>query len=368
MFGTQVDLISEEETLKVIGVIGCGGKLGQEICQLLLRNFKVKGGQRHEPKALIELENFTWEHLDIYDKKSLDSFCNGCDLIINCAGPAYIVSRAIAEAAASAGIIYTDVSDALISDKEFNKNAGNGEFIVGLGYYPGIVGMLLNNLSTHFDRIDRIYGISGGNEAFTAISCIDIALSGESGAAVSDCYWENGSFHKTNEKLKYDYFEPVGRSVYKKRFISNEIATLLPRLNVGKLEWFDITESNTVGVAAMKYYSLRDKYEIDEIIRRLSESISKSGKDSEGDEWNILDITANGQKDGEDLTVHIELRLGGTYKITAFAVAETVARVFENKRKQGMIWANEMIPFSAVEDYKKFDEDFVFSYEEEFEI
>lgn len=328
----------------------------------------VKGGQRNKPEELLKLDNFTWEKLNIYDKEQLDKFCKNCDMIINCAGPAYVISRTIAESALNTGTIYLDVSDALAADIEFVVNKSQlGEFIIAAGYYPGIVGMLLRNLSEHFDTIDSICGISGGDEKFTAISCIDIALSSESGSAISDSYWENGSFHKTDDKFRFEHCEAVGKKVYIKRFISNEISALLDEMNVGKLDWFDISENNGAGMAAMKYYNLREKFDMDEVISRLSESISKSQKEN-NNEWNVLDITATRQKNGEYKSVHIRMELGGTYGITALAVAKVAKASFERERGNGIIWANTLIPFSIIEKYKMIDNSFVFSYEEECEI
>ena len=354
--------------MKLVGVIGCGGKIGKNICRYLSKDYFVKGGQRHKPVELSDLDNFTWEELDIYDKGQLNEFCKGCDMIINCAGPAYVISRTIAESSANMGVVYLDVSDALAADSGFiEKMAQSGEYIIAAGYYPGLVGMLIRSLSEHFDTIESIRGISGGDEAFTAISCIDIALSGESGYAVSDSYWENGSFHRSDEKFRLDFCEAVGKKVYIKRFISNEIAVLLNEMNIGRLDWFDISENNGAGIAAMKYYSLRDKFDMNEVIGRLSESISKMNNDSRK-EWNVLDITADGQKDDEYKSIHIRLELGGTYGITALAVAEAAKAAMEKERSKGIIWANTIIPFSAIENYKKIDDSFVFSYEEEFEI
>ena len=354
--------------MKLIGIIGCGGKIGKDICRYLHSKYRLKGGQRHKPGSLMYLDNFTWEKLDIYDKDQLDSFCYGCDMVINCAGPAYIISKTIAESAANAGAVYLDVSDALASEKEFlDEKMQTGEFVIAAGYNPGIVGMLIRSLSEHFDTIDSIRGISGGDEAFTAISCIDIALSGESGSASSDSYWENGAFHKSDDRFRLDYCDAVEKKVYMKRFISNEIAMLLVENNAKRLEWFDISENNGAGMAAMKYYSLREKYDINEVISRLSESIAKS-QPSVGSEWSVLDITADGEKDGEYISVHIRMELGGTYGITALAVAETAEKVLESERRTGLIWANTLIPFGVIDRYGREDPTFKFSYEEESEI
>lgn len=355
--------------MQTIGIIGCGGKIGFDICRFLSEDFYIKGGQRHEPESMKELKNFSWTYLDVYDKENLIEFCNGCSAVVNCAGPAYIISKSIAEAALISGATYIDVSDALaVNDDFLNEYSDKGRFVIASGYYPGLIGMLIRKITEHFDRTDHICGYSGGDEEFTAISCIDIALSGESGKAVSNGYWKNGCFHKTGEVIKFDYCDVVGREVYIKQFISNELAVLLEEVSIGELKWFDLSASNIAGMAAMKYYQMRDKYQISELIAKLKDSINKLSDNRDVHEWNVLDITASGEKNGEYKKLHFRMELGGTYGLTSFIVAETVKAVLQLDDTKGIMWANTIIPYSVIEKYSLIDDEFTFTLEEESEI
>ena len=105
--------------MKKIGVIGCGGTIGPIICSYLSSaNVEIIGGQRSEPDFCKYPENFRWKHLDINDDEELSDFCGECDVVLNCAGPAYVLFEKVALASARAGAVYVDVTDALMFNDE----------------------------------------------------------------------------------------------------------------------------------------------------------------------------------------------------------------------------------------------------------
>ncbi|MGP3780706.1 hypothetical protein ACTWKC_07685 [Bacillus sp. 4A_MP3] len=71
--------------MEQIAVVGCGGMIGEVICKNLCKDFIVKGGQRREPKALMNLNNFNYQFLDVSDWENLIAFCTDCTVVINCA-------------------------------------------------------------------------------------------------------------------------------------------------------------------------------------------------------------------------------------------------------------------------------------------
>lgn len=152
--------------MKKIGVIGCGGTIGPIICSYLSSaNVEIIGGQRSEPDFCKYPENFRWKHLDINDGEELSDFCGECDVVLNCAGPAYVLFEKVALASAKAGAVYVDVTDALMfNDEVMSRVDGKGKFYIAAGYYPGITGVMLKKVIEQFDRIDSLTGYSGARK------------------------------------------------------------------------------------------------------------------------------------------------------------------------------------------------------------
>ena len=124
--------------MKKIGVIGCGGTIGPIICSYLSSaNVEIIGGQRSEPDFYKYPENFRWKHLDINDGEELSDFCGECDVVLNCAGPAYVLFEKVALASARAGAVYVDVTDALMfNDEVMSRVDGKGKFYIVQGIIP----------------------------------------------------------------------------------------------------------------------------------------------------------------------------------------------------------------------------------------
>ena len=216
--------------MKKIGVIGCGGMIGPIICNYLLHeDVEIIGGQRSKPDFSKYPENFKWKRLDINNDDELLDFCSECDVVLNCAGPAYILFEKVALASARAGAVYVDVTDALMfNDEIISRVSGKGKFYIAAGYYPGITGVMLKKVIKQFDKINSLIGYSGGSEVYSVLSCLDIIMSGSSPHCING-YYKNGEpvkcgngFESCDEKL-------FGKKVMMKQFLGNELYSVLKK-------------------------------------------------------------------------------------------------------------------------------------------
>lgn len=71
----------------LIGILGASGKVGQLVCDYLVRNtgYIVKAGYRKTIPFLFN-GRLRWQFVDIQDKQKLFEFCRDCKIIINCIG------------------------------------------------------------------------------------------------------------------------------------------------------------------------------------------------------------------------------------------------------------------------------------------
>lgn len=358
-----------------VGVIGCGGVVGKKICDYLKsEHILIIGGQRSEPDYNDFGDDFIWKKLDINIENQIREFVNECELIVNCAGTAYINAKKIASIVGELGKVYIDVSDALAFDeKTVLELESKGAFYIAAGYYPGITGALLNKVINEFELVEDVVAYSGGNELFSVFSCLDIIMSGESPMCLNGCYIENAKPVKENLELEKTYDETVKREIYKKLFISNEIYSVIreyPITKINKLKWYDITDDNYLALLAMKYYQIRDSMDFDDMYKELSKYIKRFNKNI--DEWSLLRIEATGMVNDEYKTVCVQVNLENTMDITAFAVARVVKSIIRDGYKKGIHWSYKFIPNNILELYdanrKEKSGLFEYTYDETYEL
>lgn len=363
--------------MKKIGMIGCGGRIGPAVCKYLSEsNYEIQGGQRHEPDYNNYPSNFTWKHLDVNDDKELSDFCKGCDIILNCSGPAYILMEKVALAAATAGAVYVDVSDALVfNDEVRSKLEGKGKFYLASGFYPGITGVMLNKIIQSFDSINTLSGYSGGAELYSLIGCLDIIMSGTSPHCLNGYYLRNGKPVKNNMGMDYCKNELFDRKVFLKHFLSNEMYSVVkkyPPEKINELHWYNVSSDNVIGLMAMKYYQLYNRVSFDKMYAEMNEYLKKIENKTESDEWAVLYLFADGISNEESKTVSIKINLTGTSDITAYSAALTTIYALERDDPKGIYWANEILPDNIMDTYKKkCDKKNVpcgWEYKEEFEL
>lgn len=344
--------------MEQIAVVGCGGMIGEVICKNLCKDYIVKGGQRHEPGNLSELDHFKWSFLDIYDSDSLNSFCTDCKVVINCAGPEFMIRDRVAQAAMKAGAIYVDVSNAAILDQEqVPVLAANGVNVVGAGFYPGISGLLLKRVIHHLlDITDHVNCYVGGSERFTTTSLADILTSGYSSIGMTDCYWLNDHIvADRGNMLKKEFVSGIDAPVYKKPYLSKEIQELLKQSNVEELHWYNIASSDAMFHLAVKFYQIQQEFSTKEALKQLDPYL----KEQSDEEWAALVIDATGIKDGKNVRCLLNLQMEKSYIMTGTIAAEAARQVVRTTKPNGIYWAHEVLPID-------FMNHFVFSNDQDF--
>lgn len=168
----------EGHNMKKVGIIGASGKIGLMSAKALEGSCCIKGGSRNYSDSFKGIENFEWQQVDIYDDDSLDKFCDGCDIILNCTGPAGIVKERVAVAAGKMGIPYVDTADVILVDKSIRDALPqNSVYVAGAGYVPGLGGLLIKYISEKlFDRVDKVKCYQVGKQCFSSIAFTDIVL------------------------------------------------------------------------------------------------------------------------------------------------------------------------------------------------
>ncbi len=169
----------------MIGVIGGYGDVGAQASRFLLewgkRPLRIGGRSLEAAKAGLGdlFPQAEWRRADLEDTRSLESFMDGCELIINCTGPSWRSSARVAELALSRGCHLVDAG----MDPGFERLRGgyrHTAVLYGAGATPGLSGLLPRWLARSFDSVQTMSYYSGALGRFTASAAEDY-LAGATG-------------------------------------------------------------------------------------------------------------------------------------------------------------------------------------------
>lgn len=182
----------------VIGLIGGSGTVGRtaalRISEAGFGTLRIGGRNRETARAVADECAGPAEPipLDLTDEAALKEFCSGCTVVVNCAGPSYLVLDAVARTAFSVGADYVDIGGDLPAADALRaaNTAAERTAIFSAGAMPGLSG-LLPRLITDGRPLRRLETYVGGAARFTPLSAADGLLTrgdrfGEAMASMQD--------------------------------------------------------------------------------------------------------------------------------------------------------------------------------------
>lgn len=196
----------------VIGILGGYGAGGQACLSSLLEKTPFSfclGGRNHRKgmEAASRLNGRgTYVQVDALNEDSVLAFAEGCDLLINCAGPSRLILDTVGKAACKAGCHYIDLAgDEVVFDRLAPLHDAlcekNQVFILSAGIFPGLSGLLATYCAEkEFDSVHsmRMSFINGG-ESMSQTAAYDIVYSLKDGYGQGMVCRQNGKIVKNNE-------------------------------------------------------------------------------------------------------------------------------------------------------------------------
>jgi len=181
----------------MIGIIGGYGKVGLQAARLLKEwgKFPLRIGGRNPEEARIrlvdEFPQVEWVKVDIENDKGLETFLNGCELLVNCAGPSHRTTARVAQMCLSNGCHHIDagVEKSLEMMRETPQNTA---VLYAAGAIPGLSGLLPRWLANSFDTVDHLIAYTGALDRFTASGAEDYLVGVLDEANESLAAWQNG--------------------------------------------------------------------------------------------------------------------------------------------------------------------------------
>jgi hypothetical protein len=183
----------------VIGVLGASGAVGRFAVAALRDGGcgPLRLGARR-PERLSPADGEVTA-VDITDAASLAAFCDGLDVVLNCAGPTYALQETMALAALAAGAHYVDVGgDDPVHEKLAGVLASDATVVLSAGTLPGLSALVPRWLAGRRPGGGRLVCHAGGLERCTETVAADFMLSLFVGGAHGEPFgaplaaWRNG--------------------------------------------------------------------------------------------------------------------------------------------------------------------------------
>lgn len=176
---------------KRVAVLGATGSVGRQVMRFLSPYVDIRAGSRRA--TLRSQKGITAYRLDAFDTETLRGFCDGCDMLINCAAPGSAVEEEIALIACQLGVDYVDPGgdEPLYAALASQASAGHS-IILSAGMLPGLSGVLPRLLAAGFDSLTQLTGYVLSHEPFSYGGAKDFLASLDNGFGIAGLSVQNG--------------------------------------------------------------------------------------------------------------------------------------------------------------------------------
>ncbi|MFI5793621.1 saccharopine dehydrogenase NADP-binding domain-containing protein [Streptomyces sp. NPDC051677] len=232
----------------LIGVIGGYGAVGLSAARSLAAQgrFRLRiGGRRIEAaRACAARLDAPAEAMavDAADTDSLVRFGQGCRIVLNCSGPAYLLADRARRAAFAAGADYVDVMD----DGSAAAADPDRTAVLSAGLSPGLSGLLPELLAQGLCRGGEFTGCYAGLGAFTRTGALDYLLSMERGYGTPMAVWRGRVAPGALGVLEHFTVPGVPRPLTAHPFLTEELVGRARVLGLDEARWYNAFDGSAL--------------------------------------------------------------------------------------------------------------------------
>jgi Saccharopine dehydrogenase NADP binding domain len=341
-----------------IAILGGYGAVGTVVARTLDRAFpdaKLRVGGRDLARAAAfvaaELRDATAVAVDIGDDDELTRFCAGAHVVVNCAGPSYLILDRVAQVAFAQGCDYVDPGgDEPVFRTLSGQDLGPRAAVLTAGMMPGLTGLLPRWLATQeFDEVSALTAYVGTMDRLTPAGAAEYLLSLGGAYGEAQAAWRGGervlrvSAPRTGAEVP---FFPGRVDLYP--YLSFETERTARALGLADLDWFTVFDG---GAHMMKALSrLQGAMTGQADLAPAAEDLTRAAAlDLFGREpYQQMVIELTGRRRETPLTRTLVLRGNDTYELTGAVTAMATSALIEGRIPAGVHFAAEVLPADAV--------------------
>lgn len=332
----------------IVGILGCSGAVGKMACEILTRDYLVKGGQRSDFDHKFGDNFLGFEKVDIYNSKSLKNFCKGCDVVLNCAGPSYKIKDIAAIEALEAGADYVDVfgADPLEDILKEKIDEYDSTCVISAGAFPGLSGLFPIWLKNkEFDSLDIIHLFAGGRELLSKNAAADLLLSSLKGFGTSDVFLKNGNLTPYEAEFPLIVYLSGFGNVDVQPFLHTEFINLADKLKLSETHFYNVFIDPLIHESIKNsFLKISDEEGFPGLNEATSDLVNTaSSLFSSGAHWYSMMVDCLGIKNGEIVKKRGLIKSGNSYMISGAIAAMSVEKLINEKFDNGVYWAYEFL-------------------------
>lgn len=344
-------------TRPLIGVLGASGAVGRAAVRELRalgRTGLRLGGRTASALCAVAQEDpaghdeTVWADATAPD--GLHAFTEGCDIVLNCAGPTYRLRATVASAALAAGAHCVDVAgddpaaEDLLADGDPARDSRT--VVLSAGALPGLSSLLPRWLAGQaLDSAATLTAYCGGLEACSPTVAHDLMLSLSSGGADGSAYGEalaavRGGRRapralRVAEDAEHEAFP--GR-VALQPYLSGESERLATDLGLDRVDWYHVHPGPAVRAMLS---ALPSRLAAEDAPAELADRlILAADLDLAGRRpYYVMDFALSGTASGQPATAGLTLRAASSYRLTAAVGALSVDAVLRGGIPAGVHFA-----------------------------
>lgn len=310
--------------MNTIGIIGGYGQGGIEATKILanLTDAPILIGGRDRQKADDAAAGLgpraRGAQVDIWEDRSLDRFCRGCRLVINCAGPSRRILDRVALAALAAGSHYMDMGgDDVLYNSLFPIDPGIREkglsAITSTGMYPGLSGLFPAWAARHhFDRVDdlTLYFVNQG-DVLTRTAAYDVVCSLTDDYAQGMVVYENGRVTRTGVSPVMADFPFFREKIMMYPSFTKELELLARDMNFSSARNYFAFDEQALSVI-FSIHARKNRMTDKELEIAVTDLVEASRRDAEGKSpCTLIHLAMDGMLAGSPLNLSASLNYRG---------------------------------------------------------
>lgn len=241
----------------MIGIVGAAGAVGRAAATALHRGGNTElrlGGRRREAleELALRLPGSKAVTVDLFDPTELASFCHGCEVVLNSAGPAFDVDDRVARGSITAGADYVDAAGDDVLFQRLTRVQpvrATATAMVSAGMMPGLTALLPRYLAQiTLGEPQTLTGYVGGQDRFTVTAAADYFRGGSSFGAARTVLRDGMRVPETRSTNDASLpFFPERASAM--AFLSTEVERVCARLGIGEASWYSVFTGEHVTAA-----------------------------------------------------------------------------------------------------------------------
>ncbi|WP_243858958.1 NAD-dependent epimerase/dehydratase family protein [Actinomyces sp. ZJ308] len=326
-----------------IGVIGSHGAVGRMLVELLRRSgceVVCANRTRRTPDEGSFL-------VDARNAAGVREFAQGCGVVVNCAGPSYIIRDSVAGALPS-GTIYVDPFGGSV----FNDYDGQCACVINAGCTPGLSGLLARYVARRLDRCVSVTVCSGGREQGGVAGFADVILSTRDGYGYPGQMLVDGApcpyVKRDGEEADMDSFPSDAEAVHSP-FVTDELRNVASAHGIPMLTGMLVIPDRDSLHLLLKAMTSSHTDDPDELMRMFSRiDGSKSRLDAGRENWFALQVSARGYVGNSFRRVGVTVRAQDSSELSSIILAEVVFRCLDIDQLRGVHWGCEFLDPNSV--------------------